>query len=422
MRTVAPDPHDRKGENGVRRINDAEAPIVRRIFEEFAAGRSPRAIAKRLNEEGIPGPGGRTWGDTTIRGQAARGTGILNNTIYIGRLEWNRCSYVKNPQTGKKVARVNTSDAREVTEVAELRIIDNALWARVKARQAKVTFTVRRDEAGNALNRAHRTVYLLSGLLRCGICGTAYVAQGQGRFACSQHRRGGACTNGGRINGQSVEERVIAGLKEKLLAPDLVAAFLAEFERELVAARARAGQTSRELRARLQNCERQIANIVAVITDGRSNPALLKRLDELESEQLDVAAQIGALPADASAAVIPLPAGTAIYRRKIETLETALQDEAIRMEAIEILRSMIERVVVTPSPEGGLQVELYGDLARLITADEPIRQSGTKSKRPASDEAGRAVLSVVAGTRNCLYLLLFASDIPLLRANRLWVS
>jgi hypothetical protein len=153
---VEPDPRDRKGEHGERRINEAEAAHVRRIFLAFADGHSPRAIAKQLNEEGIPGPGGRPWGDTTIRGQLDRGTGLLNNTLYIGRMEWNRCSYVKNPQTGKKVARVNPPEAREIAEVPHLRIIDDALWARVKGRQSVVRIEMGRDPNGNALNRAHR--------------------------------------------------------------------------------------------------------------------------------------------------------------------------------------------------------------------------------------------------------------------------
>jgi site-specific DNA recombinase len=87
---------------GERSINAAEAAVVRRIFELFAAGVSPREIAKRLNAEHIPGPDGRPWGDTTIRGQADRGTGVLNNALYVGRLEWNRCSYVKDPRRGQE--------------------------------------------------------------------------------------------------------------------------------------------------------------------------------------------------------------------------------------------------------------------------------------------------------------------------------
>jgi DNA invertase Pin-like site-specific DNA recombinase len=53
---------DSEGEpvRGERRINEAEAAIVRRIFREFAVGKSPRAIATDLNRDGIPGPFGRT--------------------------------------------------------------------------------------------------------------------------------------------------------------------------------------------------------------------------------------------------------------------------------------------------------------------------------------------------------------------------
>jgi site-specific DNA recombinase len=121
--------------SGKRNINLSEAATIRRIFEEFAAGRSPRAIAKQLNLELVPGPGGKPWGDTTIRGQAERGTGVLNNSLYAGRLEWNRCSYMKDPRTGKRVARPNPRDNREIVDVPHLRIIEEALWQRVKTRQ-----------------------------------------------------------------------------------------------------------------------------------------------------------------------------------------------------------------------------------------------------------------------------------------------
>ncbi len=371
--------------------------MVRRIFAEFAAGRSPREITKRLNVEGVRGPGGRPWSDTTIRGQAERGTGILNNALYVGRLEWNRCGYVKHPRTGKRVARPNPKSKWEIAEVPHLRIVPDELWQRVKARQEALAFTVRRDAAGVALNRAHRQKYLLSGLLRCGVCDAPYVAQGHGRFACSRHRRGGACENAIWIDGQAIEARVLAGLKEKLLEPSLVAAFVEEFERELKVAQRQAAGTTRELRARLQACERQIANIVTVVTEGRSNPALLKRLDQLEAELSGLKGQLAAVPAQAAAEVVRLPAGAEIYRRKVETLEIALQDDAIRPEAIEILRSIMERVVVTPRKDGAPRVELHGDLARLITVDRPMGTAATKTKRAASGEAARPVLSVVAG-------------------------
>ena len=133
---VAPPPGVEDG--GERRIKPDEAAVVQRIFTDYANGVAPQQLASALNHEGVPGPGGRTWIDTTIRGQLDRGTGLLNNTLYIGKLSWNRCSYVTDPRTRKRVARVNPQAEWEIAEVPELRIIDQALWERVKARQREV--------------------------------------------------------------------------------------------------------------------------------------------------------------------------------------------------------------------------------------------------------------------------------------------
>ena len=62
---------------GDRVINETEAIIVQRIFRAFATGQSPRQLAKTLNAEGVPGPKGRIWTDTTIRGHE-RAKPILN--------------------------------------------------------------------------------------------------------------------------------------------------------------------------------------------------------------------------------------------------------------------------------------------------------------------------------------------------------
>lgn len=75
-----------KGElvRGEREIDPAEALIVERIFREFAAVKSPLAIARDLNADRISGPAGKAWRDTSIRGDIRRGTGILNNELYVG--------------------------------------------------------------------------------------------------------------------------------------------------------------------------------------------------------------------------------------------------------------------------------------------------------------------------------------------------
>jgi site-specific DNA recombinase len=191
------------------------------LFREFAEGCSPRAIAKRLNFEGIPGPEGRPWGDTTIRGQTDRGTGILNNALYAGRLEWNRCSYIKDPRTGKRIARPNPRSKWEIVEIPDLRIVDDGLWARVKARQQETRFEIGCDEQGNALNRAHRRRYLLSGLIVCGCCGGAYTIVGPDRYGCATRRSKGTCSNTLRIGRNEIEARVLEALRERMMGLSL---------------------------------------------------------------------------------------------------------------------------------------------------------------------------------------------------------
>ena len=62
----------REGDRGIRRINPAETEIVRRIFKEYASGKSPRKIAFGLNADQVPGPAGRDWGRSTAIGRGAR--------------------------------------------------------------------------------------------------------------------------------------------------------------------------------------------------------------------------------------------------------------------------------------------------------------------------------------------------------------
>src|SRR3546814_2357494 len=90
--------------------------LVRSIFREFAAGKSPRAIAADLNGDGIPGPLDRAWGDTSIRGHVCRGTGILNNELYAGVLVWNRLRYIKNPATGR--SEEHTSELQSLMRIS----------------------------------------------------------------------------------------------------------------------------------------------------------------------------------------------------------------------------------------------------------------------------------------------------------------
>jgi hypothetical protein len=93
------------------------------------------------------------------------------------------------------VARPNPKDLWEVVAVPALRIIDDGQWEAVKLRQRELSFEIRRYEGGNALNRAHRHKFLLSGLLKCGCCGGGFTIVGKDRYGCATHRTKGTCDN-----------------------------------------------------------------------------------------------------------------------------------------------------------------------------------------------------------------------------------
>ncbi|MEM9147679.1 MAG: recombinase family protein [Pseudomonadota bacterium] len=112
-------------ERGERSINEDQATVVRRIFTDYANGISPAAIAKALNKEGTSAPNGGSWGPSTLYGNRERGTGILNNELYIGRLVWNRLRYAKDPATGKRVSRLNPESELLIREVPQLRASRN---------------------------------------------------------------------------------------------------------------------------------------------------------------------------------------------------------------------------------------------------------------------------------------------------------
>ena len=381
---------------GGRTINEAEAETVNRVFREFASGVSPRAIARRLNEEGLPGPSGKLWTDFTIRGHATRGTGLINNQLYVGRLVWNRLRYVKNPETGKRVSRINPPEDWIVTEVPELRIVDDVLWKSVKDRQSEIadeyatTIAATRAARTNRLNGVHRPRHLLSGLLECGVCGGPYAMRGQDRYGCSNHVMTGTCSNGRGIRRAVIEERVLAGLKDRLMAPEAAAeamkAYLAETNRINKERRASGASGRKEL----AEVEKKIASIIAVIEDGGYVRGMVDRLRELEARQDELNERLSAAPAD-----LPdiHPNVADIYRRRVARLAEALDHPEDRDAASSAIRGLIERIVLTPGAKWAeMDATLHGDLGTILewTADGH-GNTGTNISSP------KMSVSVVAG-------------------------
>src|SRR5215472_384331 len=280
---------------GARRIDDAEAEAVRRIFREFTTGKSPRAIARDLNADRIAGPRGRPWSDTTIRGHTLRGTGILHNELYVGRLVWNRQRYIKDPQTGRRLARLNPASAWLVTEVPELRIVDEALWQQTQARLGSIRESPRVAKARAAEFWRHRRAqHLLTGLAHCGVCGSPLAAAGKDYLTCAAAHRQGTCSNKRSLRRPVLEALILDGLKDRLMAPELVKEFIAEFHRE-VNRFSRDREVDLGLQRReLEEVNRKLGGLIDAIAEGLRAPGLQAKLDELESCKAALEAELAA--------------------------------------------------------------------------------------------------------------------------------
>jgi site-specific DNA recombinase len=357
--------HDARGEpiHGGRKINYAEAVVVERIFSLYGRGESPRAIAQLLNREGLRGPGGRPWCDTTIRGHHARGTGILRNELYIGRLVWNRLRYLKDPSTGKRLSRLNPAKAWIVQEVPQLRIIAQPLWEAVQRRLQGI-----RESEGVKKARAtrfwkhRRAGHLLTEKAFCGRCGGRLAAIGADYLACGTARRTGTCDNRRGVRRSTVEILILDALRTQLMAPHLVAEFIDEFHRQVNRQRQGAELERSTTQAELATVMRKLDGLVDAIADGLRAPDLQRRLDELGARKKELETRLHA-PAPSPVRLHPSLAD--LYRQKVTELHTALDYPELRTEALDLIRSLIERVEFYPA-EDGFQIELVGEIANMV--------------------------------------------------------
>ena len=376
---------------GERAINEAEAEIIRRVFREFAAGISPRSIARRFNDERIPGPDGALWTDSTLRGHAVRGTGLINNELYVGRLVWNRLRYVKDPANGKRVSRLNPREKWIIREVSELRIVDDGLWQAAKARQGEIAVKYANVIAATRaarLNGAHRPRSLLSGLLVCGCCGGPFSLRGQDRYACSNHVMNGSCANSRTIEREALEARMLDGLRDRLMAPEIAAEAMRSYAEEINRLNRERRSSADAGRRELEKITRSVKEIVALIEDGGGSRAMVARLRELETREDELTARLSRAPVDMTD-IHPNVAG--VYRRKVERLAEALQDPQERGEAAEAIRALIERITLRPGAKRGeIAATLHGELGTIL------EWTAQKQNTPGACASGVSV-SVVAG-------------------------
>ena len=373
---------------GIFEIDDAAAAVVRRIYEEFANGRSSRNIAARLNADGIPAPRGGAWNASTIRGDPKKYTGIINNPLYAGRLFWMRREWRRDPNSATRARRYRMRDESEwhTIDVPDLRIVYQGV---VEAAHAELVRN--RCIPGDKLAQKRRTKHLLSGLIKCAKCGSSYTLTSRDYYGCAGVKERGNCDNRTTVRKALIEETVLAALQADLLTPEMAELFEAEFRREVELAAKRSAETNPDVTADIRRVEAELGNLSANLLAGVVGPTMMTMIAAREAELTSLKARQTANRVPTDIFVLPHTLLVERYEQKVARLREALSDDLVNVEAAQTLASLLERITVMPSIDGTTEIEVVA-LTQVLTAFA----SHTNTPRRSSDEGCPTM--VVAGT------------------------
>lgn len=356
------------GRPGELEIVAEEAAVVRRIFERYIGGDTPRKIAGDLNRDRIPPPrGGFTWCASTINGNTRRANGVLQSEIYTGVIVWNRLRMMRDPSTGRRISRPN--DPAEVQRIAvpHLRIVDDEVFQAAQQRKS--------ERARISPGQRKAAKRLLSGLLRCGCCGGGMSAGGAGkraRIVCTKMRGSGTCENRRYYYLDEIEKRVVDGLRTKLGTREAIAYFVdvynAERDRAYKAARRQSADLARKLAGAEGELKRAIDGMIrGTISEEEGDrviPELRRQRDAARSE-----VERAAKPPK----VVQLhPPSVDRYLQAIEQLAAYANGHLVGgdNDVAQALRKFIDSVTVMPAAAGELpEIRVAGGLASLLPVE-----------------------------------------------------
>ena len=182
-------------------VDPTAAPIVKGIFESSLRSNGLKEICRELNDRGITNRG-RRWYKGGLHY-------LLTNEAYTGTSVWGKTSKGdKDPEPVRVEGAWPALVSRELFDAVQEAMRDRAPKVRRPARVG--------------------SRFLLSGLLKCGVCGRPYSGQGakSGQFAyyvCGTLFREGAGTCTARyLNAPRVEDFVVEKIRERILTEETI--------------------------------------------------------------------------------------------------------------------------------------------------------------------------------------------------------
>ncbi len=289
---------------------------------------------------------------------------------------------IRDPDTGRRVSRPNDEALRQVARVPELSVVDAATFAAVQALLAS---------RGGPQAFTRRPKHLLSGLLRC-VCGSGmsvYGRQRDGRIRvrCTAAAENRSCPAPGSFYLDPIVDRVLAGLKTRLLLPrrskPMSRPTATNAAASPPAAPTNAGRPSAGLSPPSAKADRCVDLLVRGIGDAARLDLRARQLrDEIERLRVSLA---GALPAIGDRLVVH-PAAVSGYRRKLDQLASLVAEgQPVGGESAELIRGLIDEVSIARDDGGGTRITVRGRLNALVGSPP----SGPEENRIARFADGR---------------------------------
>ena len=367
-----------------RRVNEAQAGIIRRIFQCCADGYGLTRIAKTFNDEEIapPRPHGHGWAPTAVRE-------ILYRELYRGVIVWNRSQ--KIIRRGTKAQRQRPPSEWLRVPAEELRIVSDDLWEAAHKRLAATrnTFRPQAPQASNRLDLL--SPYLLSGLGRCTLCGGSIIAlsrhHGRRRgffYGCAYNVKRGPkiCRNNLHLP-QDILDRAVLDAVIHMLDDTVLDAAIDRALELLEARRTTAQQRRSQLEQKLDTLRTEEARLVTAVKQGQPLDALVAALDKAQQRRRIVEAELATINGGAGDRVTDPERLRAVLRSRAADIRGVLlrREEQTRR----LLQSLlVDRLQFAPFNEGrtrGYQFVGTGTYGGLLLGDTCPTSNGGPNGR-----------------------------------------
>lgn len=312
-------------------INEAEAVIVRKIFEMAADGCGYNTILRELNACGYLTKKGKPFGKNSLYD-------LIKNPRYKGEFVFN-----KTARRSSKCTR-NSHKQKDESEIIRVAggnpaIVSEELWER-----ANVSRRMTAKISTNA-----RFPYLLSGLIVCGECGAKfhgnhrkYGENGYNTYRCNREANQLVTCTCKEIRADILEEFVINTLTDHFFNADIIDIITTEINRKIQEASNSELEIVRMAKSSLNGLMTARSNLVDAIAQTGWNATLNERLGKIEQQITEYEAIIAT--EEEKREQVKVTREDVI--RKIAVLKKCMQDPNHTEQTKLVLRSYIERIVV----------------------------------------------------------------------------